>query len=79
MKSRTHQASLPFWMTTGMGYYTGQIVFNHCSIYYLDFEAYYGNNPDAKVDARNGGSLGSEESWSKILRKPCKAEKRVSL
>jgi len=46
---------------------------------HLDFEAYYQANPDAKVDARKGGSLGPEESWPKILRKLCPAGKRVSL
>lgn len=79
MKSRTHQISLPFWMTAGMGYYAEHMVFDRCSIYYLDFEAYYRDNPDAKVDARKGGSLGPEESWPRILRKLCKAERRVSL
>ena len=39
MKSRTHQANLPFWMTAGMGYYAEHMVFDRCSIYYLDFEA----------------------------------------
>ena len=79
MKSRTHQAGLPFWMTAGMGYYAEHMIFDRCSIYYLDFEAYYRDNPDAKVDARKGGSLGPEQSWPKILRKLCKAGKRVSL
>ncbi|MFT6181606.1 MAG: hypothetical protein ACJAQT_004242 [Akkermansiaceae bacterium] len=79
MKGRSRQLQLPFWMTAGMGYYAEHMVFNRCSIYYLDFEAYYNANPDAKVDARKGGSLGPEESWAKILRKLCKKEKRVSL
>lgn len=79
MKSRTHQASLPFWMTAGMGYYAEHMVFDRCSIFYLDFEAYYRDNPDAKVDTRKGGSLGPEEAWPKILRKLCKAGKRVGL
>ncbi|MDG2400300.1 MAG: hypothetical protein P8M04_06990 [Akkermansiaceae bacterium] len=79
MKGRTHQANLPFWMTAGMGYYAEHMVFDRCSIYYLDFESYYRENPDAKVDARKGGSLGPQESWPRILRKLCKAEKRVSL
>ncbi len=79
MKSRTHQASLPFWMTAGVGYYAEHMVFDRCSIFYLDFEAYYRDNPDAKVDTRKGGSLGPEEAWPKILRKLCKAGKRVSL
>ncbi|MDG1149185.1 MAG: hypothetical protein P8Q54_00400 [Akkermansiaceae bacterium] len=79
MKSRTHQADLPFWMTAGMGYYAEHMVFDRCSIYYLDFEAYYRQNPDAKVDARKGGTLGPQESWPRILRKLCKGEKRVSL
>ena len=79
MKSRTHQANLPFWMTAGMGYYAEHMVFDRCSIYYLDFEAYYRENPDAKVDARKGGTLGPQESWPRILRKLCKDDKRVSL
>ncbi len=79
MKGRTRQGQLPFWMTAGIGYYAEHMVFDRCSIYYLDFEAYYQANPDAKVDARKGGSLGPEESWAKILRKLCKAGKRVSL
>ena len=79
MKGRTRQAQLPFWMTAGIGYYAEHMVFNRCAIYYLDFEAYYKDNPDAKVDARKGGSLGPEEAWPRILRKLCKKEKRVSL
>lgn len=79
MKGRTRQANLPFWMTAGMGYYAEHMVFDRCAIYYLDFEAYYRANPDAKVDARKGGTLGPEESWPRILRKLCKKEKRVSL
>lgn len=79
MKGRTRQADLPFWMTAGIGYYAEHIIFDRCSIYYLDFEAYYRQNPDTKVDAQKGGSLGPEESWPRILRKLCKAEKRVSL
>jgi hypothetical protein len=79
MKGRTRQADLPFWMTAGMGYYAEHMVFDRCSIYYLDFEAYYRENPDAKVDARKGGTLGPQESWPRILRKLCKGEKRVSL
>ena len=79
MKSRTHQANLPFWMTAGMGYYAEHMVFDRCSIYYLDFQAYYRENPGGKVDARKGGTLGPQESWPRILRQLCKGEKRVSL
>lgn len=79
MKGRTRQAQLPFWMTAGIGYYAEHMVFSRCSIYYLDFEAYYQANPDAKVDERKGGTLGPKEAWPKILRKLCKAGKRVSL
>lgn len=79
LSGRSRQANLPFWMTAGMGYYAEHMVFDRCSIYYLDFEAYYRDNPDAKVDERKGGTLGPEEAWPKILRKLCKKEKRVSL
>lgn len=79
MKGRTRQAKLPFWMTAGMGYYAEHMVFKRCAIYYLDFEAYYQANPDAKVDARQGGTLGPQEAWPIVLRKLCKDGKRVSL
>ena len=70
---------LPFWMTAGMGYYAEHKIFKRCSIYYIDFEEYYKNNPDAQIDAQKGGTLSNDKPWPRIVRKLCKKGSRCSL
>lgn len=77
MKGRSRQASLPFWMTAGMGYYAEHMILRKCSVAYLDFEKYY--NEDGPGDVRQGAVLKLGSDWARILRDLCKKGERVSL
>lgn len=76
MKGHSRQASLPFWMTAGMGYYAEHIVLDKCSVAYLDFSQYY--QKDA-IDIRKGGVLTLGTNWARTLADLCKKGERVSL
>ncbi|MGC6426880.1 MAG: hypothetical protein ACON5H_07795 [Akkermansiaceae bacterium] len=78
LSGQARQGSLPLWMGAGMGYYVENEIFKKCQVLYLDFQKYYASE-DGKADAIEGGTLGTEDSWARAVRKLCKKGKRISL
>lgn len=76
LQGRSRSRNLPFWMTAGWGYYVEHRIFRLCRVYYVDFEAYYGNQ---NAEIRRGGALGHEKSWTDPLQDLCKDGVRESL
>ncbi len=78
LSGQARKSQLPFWMSSGMGYYLEHVIFKSCRVHYLDFEKYY-ESEDGQAETVTGGTLDAQSPWPSAIRKLSKKDKRVSL